>query len=116
MTDPYGRAWLTVTLTDRLTMGELQKIIAAMPPAWRGDDASGAYSRPSRKADILDWLRERRQRYWDTAQVRNASGQTVNSARATQQRGTTRRADLCKIPAAECNAWLRSLPPVEMEG
>lgn len=104
--------WLTARLTPKLVMAEIESMIASMPPEWRGD-SMGAVGLPTRKADLLAWLRERREAYWDAQQARAADGTSINTRTRTAKRQAAGRrvaGDLCKITAAEVNAWLRTLP------
>lgn len=102
--DSADFTWLMTPMGSRTTLREMNEIVAAMPPTVRGDDQNGSYAVPGRKSDLRDWINDRRRAYWDTA---HTGGQP------SKRRKNRVRADLCEITAAECNAWLRSLPPVE---
>jgi hypothetical protein len=66
-------------------------------------------SHPSTKAGLLKELEHGRAAHWNRLHQRpSAEGSLV--ARDLKGRVV---ADLCQITAAECNAFLRSLPPYE---
>lgn len=64
------------------------------------------FERPSElhtNAKMAAFIRDCRQSYWD-------------AKHDAQENAPSVRTDLCEITAAECNAFLRSLPPVPPHG
>ena len=72
-----------------------------MPEQYRGAGV------PSLKAELLAWLVERRQQYWNDNQSLEPGTPSRRTARPSRGVG------LCKITATEANDWLRSLPTLE---
>lgn len=85
--------WLLMPITAKTTKAQLAECVRQMPSKYyRG------HSHPSRKAELAEFIQDRRAIYW-------------NDKQQEKSKPTYRfHADLCEITAAECNAWLKRLP------
>lgn len=98
----WDAQWLFPSLA-RVTKGELQEMIRTIPTKYQVSSAVTWTTNKARR----EYIEACRRRFWDdqAAQPRPAT--------RTDPRTTTRKPSLCTITAEECNAWLRSLPPLE---
>lgn len=100
-----SKRWLLSSLSMGLKKSELEEMYLEMT----GQVGANMQSYPSTKAGLLKELKDGRAAHWNRLHRRPASkGPQV----ARDLKGKVV-ADLCQITAAECNAFLRSLPPYE---
>ncbi|SER50679.1 hypothetical protein SAMN04490244_101297 [Tranquillimonas rosea] len=97
-----SRFWLLMPLRQRTLKAHLEKMLEEMPDKYRGD----RYLRPTTKAAMIELIQKGRDRYWNDQQSRAPAA----LSRPGRHRRRKVAADLCDIPASECNEWLRSLP------
>lgn len=86
-------SWITHGLGVNTRKPVLNDLIREIPAAYLPRNQAG----PTTNADRIKLIREARSRYYDQP--------------GGPPKPKKKRDPLCKITAAECNAWLRSLPP-----
>lgn len=111
MSDADDRTWLLTPITGRTTKEQLLKIVHKMPAKYRTIGTPGDYSLPNRKADLAKFIKERRQLHWQEAQ-KVARPAPHTPSRHGAGRGKVVSSPHRRTAADECNAFLRSLPPV----
>lgn len=96
------RAWLMFQISSRTRRHELAELLNASPGGhW-------AVS-PMTKADMIKELNARRAAYWNARHAENLRPRPS----ATVRKSAQRLQPSSRLSAAECNAFLRSLPPLE---
>lgn len=95
---------------SKIPRAELIEIIDKIPEKYRPDLSDPLRTNADRRAFIdlcrRNWIEEINAARVEKLEIEAAQTEIAAGTRAAAP-------DLCKITAAECNAWLRSLPEIE---